>query len=181
MIGNKKNLTIFFSLIIGLSLLSISVTALISPQEVIKDTAPFIGFYAPGFSLYDLNGISFDISDFEGKPVIIFFWASWCSVCKSIIPDLQSTYEKYSRDYIDIISINMTYQDQLPAVKAYVSENEITFPVLIDPTGDVSVSYNIRALPTAYIINPDGIIHSIIIGNGLTSAYIQSQLVLMEP
>jgi len=180
-IGNKKNLTIFFSLIISISLLSIGITAFNSPQEVAKDTAPYIGFFAPDFTLDDLNGVSFKLSDFEGKPVILFFWASWCSVCKSIIPDLQSTYLKYSRNDVEIISVNMTYQDQLPTVQSYVSGQKLTFPVLIDSTGEVASSFNIHALPTAYIINPEGIIQSIIIGNGLTSAYIRSQLTIMEP
>lgn len=181
MIGNKKNLIIFFSLIISLSLLSIGITSLSSPQEVEKESAPFIGLNAPEFTIYDIDGIPFSLAELEGKPVILIFWASWCSVCKSILPDLQSTYLEFSRDDVEIISINMTYQDQLPAVEAYISESKITFPVLIDVTGAVASSFSIRALPTAFIINPEGIIHSIIIGNGLTSAYIHSQLMILEP
>lgn len=179
-IRSKKYLKIFFLSIIGLSVLMIGVTSLTASNTSVDDTGPYIGFFAPDFTLNDIEGNPYDFSDKRGKPVVLLFWASWCSVCKTTIPELQSVYLELSKDDVEIILVNMTSQDQLPSVLSYIKENNIILSTLLDSSGEVASAYNIRALPTGWIIDPKGIIQSVIIGNGLTSAYIRSQLIDMD-
>lgn len=171
----------FIILSIAITLVSIawmSFTPLIFPsaEDTPKISAPHPGFPAPSFNLEVFNGDSLSLSDLKGQPVLIFFWASWCSVCKRTMPGLQSVYEEFHERGFEILAINSTFQDTLPSAVSYYESQNYTFPLLIDLDGIVTQDYQVRALPTSVLLNSDGIVVNVVIGAGLSEAYLSTQI-----
>jgi peroxiredoxin len=117
--------------------------------------SPKIRHDAPSFSLQDLDGKSVSLADFQGKLILLNFWASWCTPCLEEMPAMQAAWEKYSEQGFVILAIAGD-RGNSKAVRKFVSKLNLTFPVLLDPDGDVRNDYEVMALPTSYIIGRDG-------------------------
>jgi thiol-disulfide isomerase/thioredoxin len=137
-------------------------------------TAPQEGFTAPDFRLTLLAGGELALSDLRGKVVIVNLWASWCPPCRAEMPALQEVYEAYRDRGLEILAVNTTYQDSQSAAARFVQEYGLTFPVPLDQTGEVSRSYRLRALPTSFFIDRDGVIRSVVIGGPMSKTTIQT-------
>lgn len=133
--------------------------------EVNIQTIARVGKPAPDFSLKTIEGKEIKLSDLRGKTVLINLWASWCPPCRYEMPGIQAAYEKYKDKGLVVLGIDFTVQDNLPDVKAFIQELKLTFPILLDETGDVSVGlYGMRGLPTSYFIDTEGVLHRIQVG-----------------
>jgi cytochrome c biogenesis protein CcmG, thiol:disulfide interchange protein DsbE len=114
---------------------------------------------APKFGLPDLfnDSLSHSLVDYEGQPVILNFWASWCVPCKEEMPALQRAYEKYRDAGLVVLGVNQTFVDGLDAAREFVNELALTFPNVRDDTGSTSEGlYRIIGLPTSVFITPNG-------------------------
>ncbi len=110
---------------------------------------------AKEFSLPSLNGQGdISLSDFKGKPVMLNFWASWCSPCRREIPFLENTW----KDYKDkgVIFIGVDVMDDKSLAQKFVEVFDITYTVLHDPSGEVSNAYGVVALPATFFIDKEG-------------------------
>lgn len=117
-----------------------------------------IGNAAPDFELQLLSGETVKLSSFQGKKVIVNFWATWCGPCQAEMPEMQEFHEAHSEETV-ILAVNMTTTEKnIDNVKNYVSEKNLTFPVLLDLTNDISTSYQVYSIPTSYYIDTEGII-----------------------
>ncbi len=113
---------------------------------------------APSFELIGLDGKSYHVGGQRDKLLFINFWASWCEPCHMEARDLQDIFNKY-QDQLDLYAINVTYQDSRSGAVDFVSEYELTFPALLDESGDVSRSkYWVDGYPTSFLVNREGII-----------------------
>lgn len=114
-----------------------------------------VGEVAPDFGLADLEGTGMKLSDFEGRPVIINFWASWCAPCRIEMPELQDTYNAYQDEGLVILAVNREEDPQ--TVEGYfVDEMGLTFTPLLDQTGAVGELYGVFNMPTTYFVNGAG-------------------------
>ena len=146
-----------------------------APASIGQDTAdsaakagPPVGRAAPDFSLKTLDGRELALSTLRGRPVLINFWASWCAPCRAEIPELVRIYEAHKADGLMVVGINLTAQDALPDVRAFVKEFAVTFPVLLDETGAVAnEQYHLRGIPMSVLVDRTGIVRSMQIG-GMT-------------
>ncbi|QJB31506.1 TlpA family protein disulfide reductase [Chitinophaga oryzae] len=106
------------------------------------------------FTLDSPEDKSITFSSFRGKYVLIDFWASWCGPCKASFPYMKQLYQQYRGDKFEIVGISI---DQEKA--AWLNElkkQELPWPQVLD-TKKVSVnSFAVTAVPTAYLIGPDG-------------------------
>ena len=134
---------------------------------------PRKGFTAPDFSLDQMQGGEITLSDLRGKAVILNLWASWCLPCRAEMPAMQRVYEANRDRGLEILAIHATYQDSLAAAQAFVDEHHLTFPILLDSTGEVANLYRLRSLPTTFFIDPQGIIQQVIIGGPMSEATLQ--------
>lgn len=124
-------------------------------------SAADIGTAAPAFTLKDLNGKEVGLEDFKGKKVMLNFWATWCPPCKAEMPAMQKLYETKSNE-IEILAINLDPQNK---VADFVSENGLSFPILLDQSGGTQQSYSILSIPTTFIIDENGVIQKKHVGS----------------
>ena len=112
---------------------------------------------APDFTVYDLEGNAHKLSDYQGKPVILNFWASWCGPCKSEMPDIEAAYQEYG-EKIHFLIVNLTdgYRETMESASAYIAEQGYTFPVYYDTDSAAAYSYNTSSIPVTYFINAQG-------------------------
>lgn len=123
------------------------------------------GKLAPDFTLRNLAGEPVKLSNLRGRPVLINFWASWCAPCRLEMPELVRAYATHQAQGFVILAVNPTVEDALPDVKAFVNEFNMTFPVLLDETGEVTNQlYRLRGLPTSVFVNRTGRITHIQLG-----------------
>jgi thiol-disulfide isomerase/thioredoxin len=138
--------------------------------------SPREGFLAPDFSLDLLGGGTKTLSDQRGKVVVINLWASWCPPCRAEMPALQNVYDANRDRPLEIFAVNTTYQDSESAAAEFVQEFGLNFPVLLDRTGDVARQYLLRALPTTFFVDHEGVIRKVIIGGPMSEATIQTAI-----
>ncbi len=147
-----------------------------SQLDGFQKPAPQAGFPAPPFTLTTLAGGEFSLSDQRGKAVVLNVWASWCPPCRAEMPALQQASEEYPSQEVAIVAVNATNQDSLPSVSAFVAQNQLSFPVPLDPGGRISTDYQIASLPTTFFINRQGVIENIIIGGPMPLSLIRTEV-----
>jgi thiol-disulfide isomerase/thioredoxin len=133
-----------------------------------------IGNYAPDFTLVDTNGEGVTLSSFAGRPVLLNFWASWCSPCRQEMPYLQQIYEEQSPKGLAVFAINI--QEAPARVKAFLSDNSLSLPVLFDLTGGTTTNYGIGPIPTTYFIDSKGVIRQKVVGAFPSKQAIEKEL-----
>ena len=112
---------------------------------------------APDFTVYDLDGNAHKLSDFQGKPVLLNFWASWCGPSQMEMPDFQDYYERFG-EQVHFVIVNLTdgQQETVESASAFIEEKGYTFPVYYDTDIDAAAKYGVSAVPVSYFINAEG-------------------------
>lgn len=109
---------------------------------------------APGFELSALDGSKVSLADYRGLVVLLNFWASWCPPCRAEMPDLDAFQQQYRDQGFAVVAVNMG--EDAGTARAFMEENDLHFPVLLDTYGSVYDRYDARALPSSFIIGRDG-------------------------
>lgn len=123
---------------------------------------PQVGKLAPDFQLENLDGEAISLSNLRGNPVLINFWATWCAPCVHEMPALQQIYEEWSGKGLVLLTIDMG--ESPSKVEEFMRSYRLSFPVLLDTKESVAEKYNIRGIPTTFLIDKDGIVQGIKIG-----------------
>ena len=135
--------------------------------------APRQGFLAPDLSLSTLGGDPITLSQLRGKPVLINFWASWCPPCRTEMPAIQNVYNEFKDQGFVVLAVNTTYQDNLGDATTFAQIRKLTFPILLDQAGDAANLYEVRALPSTYFIDADGIIQEVVVGGPMSETLLR--------
>ena len=117
--------------------------------EPMKDNAP-----TPDFSAASPEGTKISLKDFRGKIVFLNFWASWCTPCREEMPAMEKLYQEFKdRNFVILaVSVKDRKQDSINFVK----ELKLTYPIALDPDGQVGLLYGAWGLPTSYLIGRKG-------------------------
>ena len=134
-------------------------------QTTVKQVA--VGAEAPDFTLQSMDGKEVKLSDYKGKKVYLKFWASWCGPCRKSMPELMELAAKTDRDFeiLSVIAPGLQGEktiDQFP--KWFEEQGYKDIPVLYDTKGAVFQDYQIRSIPTEYLIDSQGKIAKIQLG-----------------
>jgi cytochrome c biogenesis protein CcmG/thiol:disulfide interchange protein DsbE len=135
-----------------------------------KIPAPQKGFLAPDFSLTTTNGETIALSDLRGQAVLLNFWASWCTPCRAEMPAMERTFQEKKSQGYTVLAVNSTSQDNPNDAVNFASEQNLTFPILLDNQGAVSKLYQVRALPTSFFIDRQGVIQEVVVGGPMSEA-----------
>lgn len=132
-------------------------TAALLPQRI---PGPVIGHPAPDFVLESLSGNTVHLSELQGHPVLVNFWATWCGPCRQEMPLLA----KYHLNQSDLVMLAVNAGEDRDQVKAFTDEFGLMFDVMLDPEGRVQSLYDIRGYPTTFFLDEKGIVRAVVMG-----------------
>jgi cytochrome c biogenesis protein CcmG, thiol:disulfide interchange protein DsbE len=119
---------------------------------------------APDFTLPATDGSQVRLADYQGQVVLINLWATWCPPCVRETPRLVRLYERYREDGFVLLGVNTTFQDDHAKVMQFVRDQAVSYPVLLDTQDTFGTTYRARVLPTSYLIDRQGKIVQIRVG-----------------
>ncbi len=111
---------------------------------------------APDFALKDTDRRLYRLSDSRGKVVLVNFWATWCPPCRREMPSMQRAWEKLKDERFDMYAVNVGEDEDTIFGFTFSTGVEITFPILLDRDARVVKAWPVVALPTSFIVDPDG-------------------------
>ena len=117
------------------------------------------GVEAADFSQPDVNGKMVKLSDYRGKYVLVDFWASWCAPCRRENPNLVKNYEQYKSKGFEILGVSLDKAaDKAKWLKA-IEDDKLIWKQVGDLKGwenEAGVLYEVKAIPTNFLVNPEG-------------------------
>jgi peroxiredoxin len=122
-----------------------------------------IGAAAPDFELWNLDGDPITLSRYQGRVVMLNFWATWCGPCRIEMPAMEVLYREFSRRDFDILAISTDAQGAA-VTRPFRDEMKLTFPILHDSDFRVGLTYGARTLPMTFLVNRRGIVTHRIFG-----------------
>ena len=131
-----------------------------------KAPAAEVGRAAPNFKLESPDGKVAQLDAYRGIYVVVNFWASWCGPCRGETPDLQALFESANDGGAPaLVVLGVNQQEEPDTAKKFASQFVVTYPILLDRSGEVSEGYRVgRGLPVTVLVNPDGVIEKIYLG-----------------
>lgn len=173
---NKTQRIIFYLLILIASAAWIALSEETAPTVVNTIAAPQTGFVAPDFSVKDLEGNTYTLSELKGNAVLLNLWATWCPPCRAEMPTIQKISEEYKDQGLIVLAADMTYQDDPTAVAPFVKQYNLTYPILLDETGVIGAAYQLRSLPSSYFIDRTGVIQEVVIGGPMSETSLRTRI-----
>jgi cytochrome c biogenesis protein CcmG/thiol:disulfide interchange protein DsbE len=134
----------------------VGVLATRQPAEVRLANSPLLGKPAPpvsGTNIFD--GADVDLAAYEGKWVVLNFFASWCVPCKQEHPQIERFVQRHADD-AQVVAV--IWDDSVGAAKAFFRENGGDWPVIADPGVQIGLDYGVRGPPESFVIAPDGVV-----------------------
>lgn len=114
-------------------------------QDRNRETADFV--------LTDLNGKNWTLRDLRGKVVLLNFWATWCPPCRKEMPDLESLYRRFEPQGFVILGVS---DEEVAKVKPFIVQQQISYPVLLDPGRKVNELFQIQGIPKTFVYDRNG-------------------------
>ncbi|MYA68772.1 redoxin domain-containing protein [Candidatus Poribacteria bacterium] len=119
----------------------------------------FINTPAFDFQVTDLKGETLSLTQYRGQVVLLDCWATWCGPCIAEMPNVKATYAKYKNQKFEIIGISL--DRSTPPLEAYIASEGLTWRQYYDNGGRISNMYNVRAIPSTFLIDGAGIIRQV--------------------
>jgi cytochrome c biogenesis protein CcmG/thiol:disulfide interchange protein DsbE len=132
------------------------------------------GYAAPALSLPRLDGSgNLSLADLKGKPVVVNFWASWCTTCKAEAATLVAAEKKWRDKGVVFLGIDAVDKDD--AARAYEQQYGVEYPSVTDPSGTTAAQWYVTAYPESFFIDADGRIVSAV-RNGLDAPTLDQRI-----
>lgn len=160
----KKRLGLFFSALLVILLVGIVVKNVLIKEETVnplvenEDGSKQLVFDA---KLTRLDESSTTFKEYNGKVLILNFWASWCDPCQEEAPELRDFYNN-KPDNVELLAINATSKDSSENAKKFQESYNLNFPIFLDLDGTLQKSFEVMAYPTTFIFDAKGkLLHTI--------------------
>lgn len=115
-----------------------------------------VGKPARDFTVQPFGGGELTLSQMEGTPVVLNFWASWCAPCRDEAASLERAWRTYRAQGVTFIGLNL--QDSEAAARSYLAEFGVTYPNGPDLSGTITVDYGVVGMPVTFFVNRDGVV-----------------------
>ncbi|WP_456417388.1 TlpA family protein disulfide reductase [Thiolapillus sp.] len=110
--------------------------------------------FVPDFALKDVEGNTHRISDYKGHVIIVNFWATWCPPCRAEMPSMQRAWEQLREEGIMMLAIDVGEDED--TVFEFTASYPVDFPLLLDMDSTVSEAWEVKGLPTTFVIDQWG-------------------------
>jgi peroxiredoxin len=136
----------------------------------------------PPLSSHTVSGEPISLAKLRGNVVLLTFWASWCAECRPEMPLFERLHAEFARQGLTVLGLNIREdQDQ---IRRYAKALGLTFPLVLDPEGEIARSYGVIGIPTTILIGRDGRTAALAVGPrdwGSAAAREVIQALLAEP
>ena len=158
---NRANLLIVFVAVLGAMLGLLAGSRFGQPPEISPPAGMVIlkpGDMRADLHLPDVDGQPHQLSEWDGKLVLLNFWATWCGPCREEMPLLSQTGTKFSRNGLQVVGIAI---DDADAVKGFIKDSPVRYPILLggdddDPNASLLFGDTRSVLPYSVLIGRDG-------------------------
>jgi cytochrome c biogenesis protein CcmG/thiol:disulfide interchange protein DsbE len=131
-------------------------------EKAEKPSLPKIGAAAIDFNCQDLEGQVWSLDKVRGKVVLLRFWADWCPYCRYEMPIIDKYYRQLKKEGFLVLAVNVKQSTEVAL--AFTAQLDVTFPVPLDPDGGLARRYGVYAIPTNFLIDRQGVVREILIG-----------------
>jgi peroxiredoxin len=136
-----------------------SVDLALKHLDLIKPSRPKV---AEDFALPTPDGLNFRLSEQRGKVVLVNFWATWCPPCLEEMPAMERLWRRHKDAGFVLVAISLDADPK--KVPPFVSARKFSFPVALDPKMAVAEKYGVRALPSSFVIDRQGVMAGVALG-----------------
>ena len=115
--------------------------------------------YSPGekppeFSGRTVEGQTLSLAGLRGRVVLLTFWATWCLPCREELPVFERLHRGFAAEGLAVVGVNV--REEPSVILSYAKELGLTFPLVLDPRGEIQVSFGVVGLPTTFLVGRDG-------------------------
>lgn len=132
-------------------------------RSVAYQGRPTVGSPAPDFRLMDLHGRAVSLSEYQGRVVLLNFWATWCGPCRVEMPAMEALYRSMQPKGLEILAVSVD-QEGTAVTRPFQEAMGLSFPILHDQDYQVGLTYGARTLPMTFAIDRQGVIRQLIFG-----------------
>jgi cytochrome c biogenesis protein CcmG, thiol:disulfide interchange protein DsbE len=136
----------------------------LSHRDALAST-PLVQRSAPGFALPSLDAREkrpVRLADFRGQVVVVNFWASWCTECRTEQAALNQTWQRFRDSGVVVLGVD--FEDARGDARQYVATSGVSYPVVVDGDSSTALAYGVRGVPETYVVDPRGRIVDRVIG-----------------
>ena len=126
------------------------------------EITPWRAAKVPPLQLVDLDGTKRSLAAYNGRVVVINFWATWCEPCRAEMPSMEKLAKRLGPGKIVFLAVN--YQEHPDRIRRFLERTPVTFPVLLDSDGAATKAWTRRIFPTSVVVGADGRPRHIITG-----------------
>jgi peroxiredoxin len=137
-------------LALGFGLILWACCAILTAQEL----TPWTDGPTPPLTLNDTQETPRTLEAYRGQVVLINFWATWCEPCREEMPALQDLRHKVGKERLVVLAVN--YGESLERVHKFTRSMPLDFPILLDRNMEAAKAWQVRMLPTSFVLGPDG-------------------------
>jgi thiol-disulfide isomerase/thioredoxin len=124
---------------------------------VAQELTPWADSSTPPLALTDQHGVPHSLATYHGRVVLVNFWATWCEPCLEEMPALQQLQNTLGKERMVVLAVN--YGESSGKVQEFIGKMPVDFPVLLDRQTEVAKAWQVRVLPTSFVLGPDGKVH----------------------
>ncbi|MFP3947842.1 MAG: TlpA family protein disulfide reductase [Longimicrobiales bacterium] len=125
---------------------------------------PAVGDSVPEYTIEDLDGDPAGLRDFRGRPVLLNFWATWCTPCRTETPFLQSIHERYESRGLQVVGVSMDSPGSVDEIRDFMEEMAVGYRILYDPRQVGMDRFSLIGLPVTYILDREDRIRFVRVG-----------------
>ncbi len=137
-----------------LSLIIITLLIFFSAENV--SSLSILQGNVPGYKMKTLAGKRISLKDYRGSPLLLNFWATWCAPCRKEFPIIKEIENKFGKDGLVVLAINVDDTRTISAVKSFVSAHSLNFTIPLDPNRKLLNNFRGSALPLTVLIDASG-------------------------
>ena len=117
-----------------------------------------VGEPLPDFAVQTFDGSNLSRTTLAGKPMMLIFWNTWCTVCMKELPEINRLAERFERGGVAILAINTGLNDSESKARAYWKKHEYVFPAGFDHSFEIGKTFKVRGVPTVFLVDSKGFV-----------------------